>query len=406
MATAAIETRSTSRTFKFAIGRTVLLEALTRAAVALPKRGTMPILNAVLVRAGAGELSLMCSDLELGVSTRVTSVACSGTGEAALPAKRLMEIVGALPQSATIEVSIDGNRAKLVAGRAKFDVLGMPVEEWPRQNAPLPDGSATLSGKALVALLNRVGSHVASSEKAGALPAISGILLDVTDRGAFLVGTDRHRLIRIALPFQQSERPLLGQYSHPKSTAAAIAKLFADDESISIEGTRQQLTIVGSESTLTYRLISERYPEYSHFFKFPSRANVVLDRAEFAAAVKRVATASTEARLTMAFSESELALNAQSADAGRGEDVVPCAFKADETIPVPFKFDVNPRYILDGVESFASEQVRVDFAGGLNPLYIRDAKEGADSVNVSMTVPLHPDKGDKGEKSEKGKGGK
>lgn len=370
--------------FTFRIARSAFLEALARAMMAAPKRTTLPILNTVLIRVSGSELTLTCSDLDQVVETKVAAV-IAGTGTAALPARRLYDIVSALPSTAVLEATVSERRAKLVAGRAKFEVLGMPVEEFPKPEQDTSDASAQLDGRVLVAALKRVNAHIASSEKAGALPGLAGALLDISDAGVHLVGTDRHRLARIEIALTNGTPPLAGQFLIPKGAISAIDKLFGSAEEITIAGTRQYVEIVSPQSVLRLRLITERYPNYEHFLKLPSTAHAIIDRAAFRDAVKRVSTIAEGDYLELTFDASEVAIKANTRDAGDGEDGVACSLVSPTG---RHHMALNPALLVDVLDSMEGEDVRLDFTGTNNPLYIRDAKT-SESTTMGLVLGLH-----------------
>lgn len=375
--------------FSFAITRNALLEALQRAATASPQRTTLPILNSVLIRAKAGELMLTCTDLDRTVATRVTA-ALSGEGESALPAKRLIEIVSALPTSATLEVTVNNNRAKLVAGRSKFDVLGSPVDEWPHGSAgEMKDGAqATADGRAFVATLRRVALHVAPQNHAVSRPALVCANLHIDEAGAHWVGTDGGRISRVAVKLRHGAKPLIGEFLLPRSAFAPVEKLFADDETVTITGTpRQQLRIEGTHTTFSARLVEEKFPQYTQIFLVPPVAHAIIGRAELEAAIKRVVSVADMDRVEFAFGDSELTLRVVSQDSGAAEDVIPCAFAPGGPITSPHRVALNPWHVLNALDSMGGDETRLDFTGGHNPIYIRDAKT-PDSTTVAASLPL------------------
>lgn len=390
MATATAPTRervATSETFKFAIARGAFVEALTRAATALPIKGTtLPVLNTVLMRVEGGQIVLTCTDIDRTVSTTIAGVAAMGTGAAALPAKRILEIVTALPSSAVLELSITGTKAKLTAGRSKFEILGMPVEEFPRVDMVASDSECSIAGSALVAALTKVAPHVAPLDHHKSdLPALAGALLHIDEDGTHVIGTDRHRLARLALAVEQSAKPLVGKFVLARAAFGTITKLFGADEKVTVRGTRQQLRFTGAQSTFTTRLLEENYPDYKQFLKLEPTAHAVLTRGEFADALKRVAIVAESRALSLSFAKSELTITTEEMDMGSGEDVINCALESADAQPL--LMGLNPRLLLDALEAVGGEQVRLDFCGFAKPVYVRDAATPTSST-LAVVLPL------------------
>src|SRR3954452_5496293 len=81
---------------EFTVRKFDLLQELTLIQGVVERKTTIPILANVLVRAENGELGIAATDLEIGLkSVCVSKVTVPGT--ITLPAKRLYEIVRALP---------------------------------------------------------------------------------------------------------------------------------------------------------------------------------------------------------------------------------------------------------------------------------------------------------------------
>ena len=81
---------------EFTVRKLDLLQELTLMQGVVERKTTIPILANVLVRAEGGELVIIATDLETGVrSVCVSKTTVPGT--ITLPAKRLYEIIRALP---------------------------------------------------------------------------------------------------------------------------------------------------------------------------------------------------------------------------------------------------------------------------------------------------------------------
>src|SRR4026207_2586339 len=79
------------------------------------RKNTIPILANVLMEARGDEVRMLATDLEVGLCSRcVASVAKSGS--VTLPAKKLFEIVRALPDT-DVRIEQDNTSVSVAAGR-------------------------------------------------------------------------------------------------------------------------------------------------------------------------------------------------------------------------------------------------------------------------------------------------
>ena len=93
--------------------------------------GTLPILNNVMINAVGGELTMTTTDLDISITS---AVACevAEAGASTLPVKLLANLVSKAGEG-EIEVEIDAReQATIVAGTAKYKLVGLSEKEFPR----------------------------------------------------------------------------------------------------------------------------------------------------------------------------------------------------------------------------------------------------------------------------------
>ena len=97
---------------KVQISRTDLLKALQAVIGVVEKRQTMPILSNLLLRADKSGLTLVGTDLELELLTRVAANV-KQEGAVTAPARKLFDICRGLPENA--DLKLDDSRARAVS---------------------------------------------------------------------------------------------------------------------------------------------------------------------------------------------------------------------------------------------------------------------------------------------------
>ena len=102
---------------KFSIVRSKFIEALKPVQSIVAGKGSLPILQNVMIEARGGELKLTTTDLDISI---VSTVECevSVEGASTLPVKLLFNLIGKAPEG-IVEVDIDGGeKAVIRAGSA------------------------------------------------------------------------------------------------------------------------------------------------------------------------------------------------------------------------------------------------------------------------------------------------
>src|SRR4029079_8512374 len=117
-----------------------LLQELTLIQGVVERKNTIPILANVLVHAESGELGIIATDLEIGLkSVCVSKTTVPGT--ITLPAKRLYEIVKALPDKEIKFKRGEANWVTVTCGPSRFRIAGLPQEDFPA----LPESKSVIA---------------------------------------------------------------------------------------------------------------------------------------------------------------------------------------------------------------------------------------------------------------------
>src|SRR5881392_79305 len=125
---------------EFTVRKFDLLQELTLIQGVVERKTTIPILANVLVKAEAGELRIAATDLELGLkSVCVSKTTVPGT--ITLPAKRLYEIVRALPDKEIKFKRGEANWVTITCGTSRFRIAGLPQDDIPA----LPEPKTTVA---------------------------------------------------------------------------------------------------------------------------------------------------------------------------------------------------------------------------------------------------------------------
>ena len=101
------------------------------------RKNTIPILANVLIEAKGNEVRMLATDLEVALRSRCDAAVAKG-GSLTLPAKKLYEIVKALPET-DVRIEEDKNGVKVAADRFDSRMQTLPREDFPT----LPEASGT-----------------------------------------------------------------------------------------------------------------------------------------------------------------------------------------------------------------------------------------------------------------------
>src|SRR5215210_7263766 len=182
------------------VRKTDLLRELQLFQGIVERKNTIPILANVLIEADGDHVRLLATDLEVGLRSRCEA-AVTRSGSLTLPAKKLFEIVKALPET-DVRIEEDKNGVKVAADRFDSRMQTLPREDFPT----LPDASgvfsATLPREALKQMIAKTQFAITGEDTRYFL---NGALFILRPDSMSLVATDGHRLALVSVPRTASE---------------------------------------------------------------------------------------------------------------------------------------------------------------------------------------------------------
>lgn len=132
-----------------------LAAALKHAASVTATHNSIPILANVLLRAEAGALEVITTDLDCELRQRLP-VGKKDELAITVDARRLAAIAGAAQKGAQISLEMDGPRLLVKVGRCRFQLPTLPPADFPALPAQDLPAAVSLPGAELARALARV----------------------------------------------------------------------------------------------------------------------------------------------------------------------------------------------------------------------------------------------------------
>src|SRR6266511_3677708 len=132
------------------------------------------------------------------------------------------------------------------------------------------------------------------------------------------VATDGHRLAQIDLPAPEGAAGMPGIIV-PRKTVGEVQRLIEDGETqVEIELSPTKIRFKLGDVVLTSKLIDGTFPDYARVIPLGNDKQLAVDKGDFAAAVDRVSTVSSERgrAVKLALSGSKLTLSVTNPDSG------------------------------------------------------------------------------------------
>ncbi len=372
---------------KFHVNRDVFSEAVSFVVKLLPQRNPQPILAGVLIEAGDDGLSLSAFDYEASARTTIEAT-IDEPGTILVHGRLLSDIASRLP-NAPIQIAVeeDGSIA-LTCGSARFALASMPVAEYPA--IPEVTGeSGLVPAEEFATAIAQVGFAASRDD---VTPVLTGVLLEVSGTELSLVATDRYRvaLRDINWDGQATETSALV----PARTLQEVGKTFAHNETISVafsgSSDREIIAFTAGNKTVTSLLIKGNFPPVRRLFPEQTDHYAVVNTAELAEAVRRVALVlDRSAPLRFTFTGESVTMDASGNEQARASESVDSTLTGGDDVTL----GLNPQYLLEALSAVRSEFTRITFtsadnANKLSPVLItaQTSAEGAGGDNFKYLL--------------------
>jgi DNA polymerase-3 subunit beta len=369
---------------KFSIERAALLRAVSQAQSVVERRNTIPILANVLIEAEGDSVSFRATDLDIEVVDKAPAQV-ERAGATTVSAVTLHEIVRKLPDGALVSLSEDGAAGRLVvqAGRSNFQLATLPKEDFPVMTATEYAANFSASAEMLCRLFDKSKFAISTEETRYYLNGVYFHTADGPD-GPVLraVATDGHRLAQIDAPLPAGADGMPGVIV-PRKTVGELRKLLDDDEAkIAVSVSETKVRFATPEITLTSKVIDGTFPDYNRVIPTGNTKKMEVDAADFAKAVDRVATVSSERSraVKLALDEDRLVLSVNAPDSGAAEEEIAVAY-GDDRLEIGF----NAKYLLEIASQVDRENAVFMFSSPGEPTLMR---EGNDTTAIYVVMPM------------------
>jgi DNA polymerase-3 subunit beta len=369
---------------KVTLERAALLKSLGHVHRVVERRNTIPILSNVLLRAEGGVVELKATDLDIEiVETSPAEVGMAGSTTVA--AHTLYDIVRKLPDGAQVSLERGGEATQLVvrSGRSRFALQTLPPSDFPDLAAGEFPHRFELKAADLRRLIEKTQFAISTEETRYYLNGIYLHTLEVEGETRIrAVATDGHRLARVELAAPEGSAGMPGVIL-PRKTVGEIQKLLEDgDAAIIVELSPAKVRLTVGPVVLTSKLIDGTFPDYARVIPSGNDKRLVVERGDFAAAVDRVSTISSERgrAVKLSLNDGRLVLTVTNPDSGTATEEIEVDYDAE-----PLDIGFNSRYLLDIAAQLDGDTALLRLADPGSPTLVQD-REGAAALYVLMPM--------------------
>jgi len=343
------------------------------------KNVSLPILNNVLLKAEKGILSLLTTNLEIGIICPVRGK-IEKEGSFTVQAKTLNDYINLLPkENVGLEVH-DGN-LKIECKNAKTIMKGLDATEFPL----IPEVDAVISYEiktlSLKEALAAVGFAVANDETR---PEISGVYFSFKNNELTVVATDSYRLAEKKVPLEKG-----GGAHHiivPARTIQELIRILGEEPGeVTIHSNENQIVFAFNEAKLTSRVIEGQYPDYRQIIPDEHRTKAIIHTNELINTVKRASLfckpGGNDIKLTFDAQGGIIDVTAANLQVGESEARQEATIEGEDNSII-----FNYRFLLDGLQNINSAECILEITTNTNPGLLRPIEKESDYVYIIMPI--------------------
>ncbi|WP_256776085.1 MULTISPECIES: DNA polymerase III subunit beta [unclassified Stenotrophomonas] len=365
---------------RFTLQREAFLKPLAQVVNVVERRQTLPVLANFLVQVQNGQLSLTGTDLEVEMVSRI-AVEDAQDGETTIPARKLFEIIRALPDGSRITVSQTGDKITVQAGRSRFTLATLPANDFPSVDEVEATERVAIGEATLKELIERTAFAMAQQDVRYYL---NGLLFDLRGDALRTVATDGHRLALCETDLEKASGAKR-QIIVPRKGVTELQRLLeSGDREIELEVGRSHVRVKRDDVTFTSKLIDGRFPDYEAVIPIGADREVKVDREALRASLQRAAILSNEKYrgIRVEVSPGNLKISAHNPEQEEAQEEI----EADTTVSdLAIGFNVN--YLLDALSALRDEFVVIQLRDSNSSALVREASSEK-SRHVVMPLRL------------------
>ena len=336
------------------IPKDALLKPLQAVSGIVERRHTLPILANVLLEQKDNRLYVTATDLEMQI-TAFGELAGKQDQSITVAARKLQDLLRALPEDAAINIETSANKMTVRASRSRFNLQTLPAADYPRISlAQERQQTIKLPQRDFRGLLKLAEFAMAQQYIRYYL---NGMLLVVDKDLLQTVATDGHRLSFASLAVS-------GNYTRhevilPRKTVLEVSKLLEDsEEEVTIDLLANQVRFRFSNIELVSKVVDGKFPDYNRVIPTGHAKQIDLSRALFLQALQRAAILSNEKfrGVRLVLGNDQLKIICTNSEQEEAEEDLEVEYKG-EALDIGF----NITYLLDVLHNLTTDRVLLAF---------------------------------------------
>ena len=324
------------------------------------RRHTLAILSNVLIEVQDQNISFIATDLEVQIKATARLENPQANGSLTVAAKKLQDILRALPPDA--EVALDNKESRLTvkAVKSRFALQTLQAEDFPK----IAETSDNISE---IILPQRELKHVLSKVQfAMAIQHIryylNGVQLSTDGTTLRVVATDGHRLSMASYVLPEATGSM--EAILPRKTVLELIKLLDESDDpvkVVVHANQVKFSFAGIE--IISKIIEGKSPDYNKVIPVGYTNHVAINRVEFLQSMQRASILSTDKirGVRLVLTKDAMSIVCSNTEGEEAEDSLQIQYDKD-ALDIAF----NIAYLLDVLNNLNEETILLSLGDATN----------------------------------------
>lgn len=366
---------------KVKFNRVALQEALGLVTSIVPSRTPKPILQCLRITSEEEGVKICATDLEVGISCKITQVEVQQAGDIVIPADKFASIIRESVDE-VVEVEAAEATVQIKGADSHFTIYGHEPSQYPA--VPGFEGEPDLEldlGK----LQEGIELSIFATARESTRYALNGILWEVKGKKLVLVATDGRRLAKTVVALEKSADKSLSQQRIivPAKAMSLLDKIGAESGvKVQVRFVNNQIVLACGQTVVSSNLVEGNFPKYEDIIPSDYDKKISLSTDAVLSAVRRAALLANEDSkgVKLSLDKNSLVFSSRAPETGDAQ--------IDMTIDYsgpPIEIGFNPQFIIDAMRVIKTSEFDLELGEGDRPGLI---KSGPNFIYIVMPVNL------------------
>ncbi|KLE17600.1 DNA polymerase III subunit beta [Clostridium sp. C8] len=337
-------------------------EGISITSKAITGKTTMPILEGIYIDAKKEGLTLIGSDMDVSIETKVEADILE-EGKIVIDAKIFGEIIRKLPNSDIKIETLENDIIQITCEKSVFNLVYMNAEDYPAIPNINENLSAEVPQNILKNMIKGTSFAIAQDETR---PILQGILFEVNNKNLNLVALDGYRLA-IRNEFLDNDNNL--EVVIPGKTLNEVSKILEDiSDIVKITFTNNHILFNLNNTKIISRLLEGKFVNYSSLLPQEHKILVDVNKQQLQNCIERASLMAKDSNsnlIKLDVQEDTMIITSNS-QLGKVREELNINLQG-ESIQIAF----NSRYLLDVLKNMDDDEVKLEMTSSVSPCVIK-----------------------------------